>query len=187
MTEEFITKGLQSDRYLKALRLPDQFDDEIEAVLGEFGQRMIEQQPVLFDQSATPDVYFNRTPSSALATHRVNYAMSGAQGSDSDPTPKLNVHLYWMPPAEYGRTDIDGALRAFGYKIKHADEDIDNQVAERTRAGDWPLETSGNPFDSSTAFYRHVSSMAEIEEAMDALVNHFSVFGSEYSVSSDEK
>jgi tetratricopeptide (TPR) repeat protein len=34
-----------------------------------------------------------------------------------------------MPPSEYVRHDIEGAVRAFGYKIKYADEAIDEYEA----------------------------------------------------------
>lgn len=185
MTGEFLTKGLENDRYLKALRLPDQFEDEIMAVLSEFGQRMKEQHPDLFDPNADPREKTNRNLSAALATHRIDYLLNGVPPSAPDKNPRLNVHLYWMPPSDYDRTDIDGALRAFGYKIKNADTDIDAQVAHKTRAEDWPLEISGNPFDSNNAFYRHVSSKNEIEDTMETLVDHFSNFGGEYSQGSD--
>lgn len=185
MTDEFLTKGLESDRYLKAIRLSSQFEDEIEAVLGGFGQRMIKQQPALFDSTPGPSVKTKPNPSSALAFHRINYSMDGPQAPDS--RRRLNVHLYWMPPAEYGRTDIDGALRAFGYKIKDADRAVDDHVVEQTRAGEWSLETSENPFDSNIAFYKHVSSTEEIERAVDELVDHFSTFGGEYMAAPEEQ
>jgi hypothetical protein len=187
MTDEFLTKGLQNDRYLKALRLADQFEDEIEAVLFELDQRMVDVQPGLFDLNTSADFKTNRTTSSALTTHRINHSMTGPMAPESDQTQKLNVHLYWMPPTEYNRTDIDGALRAFGYKIKYADEDVDGRVAEQTRTGDWPLETSSNPYDSNIAFYKHVSSVAEMEETADVLVKHFREFGDAYAVHSEEK
>jgi hypothetical protein len=185
MTEEFLTGGLQSDRYLKALRLVDQFESEIEAVLSEFGQQMIDQHPELFDSGPDTRVRTNQSPSSALATHRINYSMNGPQAPDSGQ--QLNVHLYWVPPTEYGRTDIDGALRAFGYKIKGADQDVDEGVVEQTRAADWPLITSSNPFDSNIAFYRHVNSVADISETVETLVDHFSTFGDEYSAGLDKE
>lgn len=187
MTDEFLTKGLESDRYLKALQLVDQFESEIEAILLELDQRMTEQHPELFDPASDPDVRTNQSPSSGLAFTRINHSMNGARAPDSDPTLTLNVHLYLMPPTEYGRTDIDGALRAFGYKIKYADQDIDDRVAEQTRAEDWSLDISGNPYDSNLVFYRHVSSVAEIEETADLLVDHFSEFGGEYAVALDEQ
>lgn len=186
MTDEFLTMGLESDRYLKALRLPDQFEDEIMAVLGKFGQRMVDQHPGLFDRTPDPREKTNRSLSQALATHRISYPMNGVRASEPDKNPRLNVHLYWLPPTEYNRTDIDGALRAFGYKIKYADTNIDARVAEQSRNEDWPFEISGNPFDSNIVYYRHVSSTAEIEDAMDTFVDHFSNYGEEYAIGIDD-
>lgn len=187
MTAEFLTRGLERDRYLKAHQLITQFEDEIEAVLGEFGQRMIEQHPKLFSRPTSPSVRTNMDSSSALAYHRINYSLTGPRAPDTEQTRRLNVHLYWMPPTEYGRTDIEGALRAFGYKIKDTDQEIDDRVVELTRSGDWSIETAGNPFDSSTVFYRHMSSVADIEETADTLVDHFSRFGGEYATDPDEQ
>jgi len=184
MTDEFLTKGLESDRYLKAIQLVNQFEDEVEAILVEFDERMVDEQPDLFDSSTDANVRSRQSPSSGLAYHRINHPMNGSRAPDNDQ--RLNVHLYWMPPTEYGRTDVDGSLRAFGYKVKHADPDIDDRVVERTQAGDWSLETSGNPYDSNTVFYTHVSSDTEIERAMDTLVDHFSTFGDEYAAGSAE-
>ncbi|QCJ45978.1 hypothetical protein [Haloprofundus sp. MHR1] len=186
MTDEFLTKGLQNDRYLKALQLVDQFEDEIEAMLLEFGQRMVDQQPDLFDRRTDPSVKTTQSPSTGLASHRMYHSMDGPRAPDSGKNQRLHVHLYWMPPTEYARTDVNSALRAFGYKIKSADTDVDDWVAEQTRARDWPLQTSGNPYDSNTVFYNHVSSAAEIEETAETLVEHFSEFGDAYAGDSDE-
>lgn len=186
MTDEFLTKGLQDDRYLKALRLIDQFEEEIEATLRRFGQRMVAEQPDLFETNPDGDTRTNQNPSSLLAHTRVNYPMAGAKAPEDDQTWLLNVHLYWVNPTQYNRTDVDGALRAFGYKIKNADTEIDDQVVEKTRAGDWSLDTAENPYDSNIVFYSHVSSADEIKETADALVNHFSTFGDEYAISSGE-
>lgn len=181
MTDEFVTKGLQQDRYLKAVQLISQFEDEIEATLLELDRRMVEKHPDLFDSSDDPGFNTNRTPGNGLALHRINHPMNGPRAPEDGQTRRLNVHLYWMPPTEYGRTDVDGAVRGFGYKIKYADQAVDNRVVDRTRDGEWPLETSNNPYDSNTAFYRHVSSAADIEETADTLVSHFAEFGGEYA------
>jgi len=66
-------------------------------------------------------------------------------------------------------------------KVKHASEDIDRKIVQETRANDWSLDTSTNPYDSNTVFYRHVSSAAEMEETADTLVQHFGTFGDEYA------
>lgn len=185
MTDDFLTKGLQEDRYLKAIRLISQFEEEIVAMLHELDERMVEVQPDLFNSSVEPDVNTNRTPANGLAFTRINHSMTGPQAPDNGQM--LNVHLYWMPPTEYERTDIDGAIRGFGYKVKNADTDIDDRVVEQMQGQDWSLETSSNPYDPNTVFYRHVSSTAEIEETAETLVEHFKEFGGKYTADFDEQ
>lgn len=183
MTDEFLTMGLENDRYLKALRLIEQFEDEMEALLFQFDERMVDAQPDLFDSNTDPGFRTNQSPGNGLANHRINHPMQGPRAPDTDL--RLNVHLYWMDPTEYNRTDVDGALRAFGYKIKYAEQAADDLVIEKTQSGDWPVEISGNPYDSNTVFYSHVSTVAEVEDTMDTLVDHFSTFGDAYAVDGD--
>ena len=181
MTGEFLTEGLRNDRYLKAIRLIEQFENEMEATLLEFGQRMVDEYPDLFGPGVDAHVRSRRDPSSALAYQRIHYKMHGVEVPDDEKNQYLNVHLYWMPPTKYARTDIDGALRAFGYKIKNAETTVDDLVVEQTRSSDWQLETSENPFDSNIVFYKHVDSAGDIAETADMLVEHFSEFGGEYA------
>ena len=180
MTDEFLTEGLRSDRYLKALQLISQFEDEIEARLRVFDQALVDEQPELFDPGTDLSVKTNRNSGSALAIHRINHEMEGPSAPDNRKQ-QLNVHLYWMSPTDYDRTDVDGALRAFGYKIKGADEAVDQAVVDRTREGDWSLSTSDNPFDSNTVFYKHIGSVDELEAAHAELVDHFATYGGQYS------
>lgn len=178
MTDEFLTEGLRNNRYLKALRLPEQFDNQIEARLKEFDQRMVDAQPRLFHPDDSPGFNSNQSPSSGLALQRINHPMNGPDAPDG--SQKLNVHLYWMEPNRYGRPDINGAVRAFGYKIKNANEAIDQEVQSATHNGEWPVETSENPYDANITFYRHVSSVPEIKEAEETLIEHFEKFGDKY-------
>lgn len=180
MTEDFLTMGLREDRYLKAIELLEQFDKEIEATIRDVGQRMVECQIDLFIDDVEGDPRVRRKPSSSKSWARVNYEM------DRDRTPdgqrqRLNVHLYWVPPTDYGRRDVDGALRAFGYKIKGASTETDAEVV-RAMGDDSTLDTASNPFDDNTVFYRHVSSTEEIEETAQAMINHFKKFGNRYVV-----
>lgn len=180
MTDEFLTQGLRSDRYVKAIRLINQFEAELEATLRDVGQRMIAEHPNLFESGVTGSEHGQRERSSILAHKRINYPMTRVAKPGSDDFLRLNVHLYWRDPVECNHPDFDGALRAFGYKIKGLSEDDDDRVAAETR--DWPLEMAGNPWDSSTVFYRHVSSANEIEQTAETLVEHFATFGNECGV-----
>lgn len=183
MSDEFLTQGFQDDRYLKAIRLIDQFEREVEAALRDVGQRMIDAHPDLFEEGVDGRENTGRNSSSALAYTRVDYPMARVQDPESNQSLKLNVHLYWRDPATCNRTDIDGAVHGFGYKIKNATrEDIERVVAE-TR--DWPVETTDDPFGSTTLFYKHVESKSDLEEAADTLVDHFEEFGHEFGVDPD--
>lgn len=184
MTDEFLTEGLKRDRYLKATRLVDQFETEIGVKLRQVGQQMVTENPELFDADVEGSENTRREAGSALAYTRIDYPMARVRSPESDASLTLNVHLYWCDPAQYDRTDVDGALRAFGYKIKNATDADDERVVARTR--DWPLQVAENPFGSSMAFYRHVSSDEEIEQTGEKLVEHFSTFGGEYGVARDE-
>jgi hypothetical protein len=186
VTDEFLTRGLEQDRYLTALRLTEEFETQMAATLRTFGRRMVDQHPDLFATNPDGDEHTNQSTSSTLAHTRVNYAMAGERAPDRDRTLKLNVHLYWLRPAEYDRTDIDGALRAFGYKVKYADRSIDDRIASETRASEFAVRSAENPYDANIAFYRHVSSAADIEETADALVDHFSTFGDQYAADGSE-
>lgn len=183
MTDEFLTKGLENDRYLKAVRLADQFEEEIIAELRTIGQRMVDENRELFDANVKGSR--NTSSSSTTFPHaRIDYPMARLQSQESSTTLTLNVHLYWCDPKEYNRTDIDGALRALGYKIKNVAEMDEQKVMAETR--DWPIQTAENRFGGEMAFYRHVSSADEVEETGEQLVEHFSSFGDEYGMPRNE-
>lgn len=180
MTDEFLTEGLRNDRYLKAIRLVEQFETEMEARLLDLGQRMVDEHPDLFGSSVDPHVRTRQNSNSSLAHQRIHYKLDGIQVPEGEKSQYLNVHLYWMAPTEYARTDIDGALRALGYKIKRGALSVDDWVVEQTKKNDWPIETSENPFDDNIVFYNHVSSVDDIEATSDTLVEHFAEFGDAY-------
>jgi hypothetical protein len=184
MTEDFLTKGLQNDRYMKARQLVEQFREEIEVELRAIGQQMVSENPELFDDTVEGDVS-SQTRSNTYPYSRIDYPMARLRSQESDTTLTLNVHLYWYYPREYNRKDIEGAIRALGYKIKGATEADEQRVASETRG--WPLRVSANRFGSRKAFYRHVSSIDEIEETGEQLVEHFSTFGHEFGVPRDEE
>lgn len=184
MTDDFLTKGLQKDRLMKARQLVEQFDEEIEVELRAIGQQMVAENPELFDDGVDGSES-SQTKSNTFPYSRIDYPMARVQSRESDTTLTLNVHLYWYDPREYNRTDIDGAIRALGYKIKKISETDEQQVEVETR--DWPLRVSDNRFGSRTAFYRHVSSAAEITETGEHLVEHFSTFGHDYGAPRDDQ
>ncbi|PSP67760.1 hypothetical protein BRC85_04955 [Halobacteriales archaeon QS_1_69_70] len=180
MTGEFLTKGLENDRYLKAIRLADEFETEIIQVLRRFGDLMVDENPELFDSGEEGDQNIIRQPSRTLGHSRLEYPMNRVQSLEDGSPQKLNIHLYWVSPETYNRTDVDGTLRAFGYKIKNADPAAEERVVAETQ--DWDLHTANDPWGSRTAFYEHVGSHEDIQQTGDLLVEHFSEFGSAYGV-----
>lgn len=184
MTEDFLTKGLQNDRYMKARQLVDQFREQIEVELRDIGQNMVSRNPELFDEDVEGDES-SQTRSNTYPYSRIDYPMDRVRSQESDKELTLNVHLYWYDPLRYNRKDIDGAIRALGYKIKGVAEADEQRVVSET--DDWPLRVSENRFGSTKTFYRHVSSTEEIEETGEQLVEHFSTFGHEYGVPRDDQ
>lgn len=184
MTEDFLTKGLQNDRYMKARQLVEQFREDIEVELRAIGQEMVSENPELFDGNVEGDVS-SQTKSNTYPYSRIDYPMARQSSPESATSLTLNVHLYWYNPREYNRKDIDGAIRSLGYKIKSVTEADEQRVESKTQ--DWPLRVSANRFGSRKAFYRHVSSTDEIEETGEQLVEHFSTFGHEFGVPRDEE
>jgi hypothetical protein len=184
MTDEFLTKGLENDRYMKARQLAEQFEKEIEVELRAIGERMVNKNPALFDESVEASESIS-TKTNTFPFARVDYPMSRSQSRENDTRLVLNVHLYWDDPRNYNRPDIDGALRALGYKIKNVAETDEQRVVSETR--DWPIQTAENRFGGEIAFYNDVGSADEIDETGDQLVEHFSAFGDEFGVPRDSQ
>jgi hypothetical protein len=183
MTDDFLTKGLQNDRYMKARQLIEQFEEDIEVELRTIGREMIAENPELFDDNVNGDEN-SQTKSSTYPFSRIDYPMARQCSSKGGGSLTLNVHLYWYNPREYNRKDIDGAIRALGYKIKNLSEADERRIVSKT--SDWSLRVSENRFGSRKAFYRHVSSTDDIEETAKQLIKHFSTFGHEFGVSPDQ-
>lgn len=182
MTDEFLTKGLENDRYMKARQLARQFEKEIEVELRAIGGKIVDRNRDIFDETVEGSKSIS-TKSNTFPFARIDYPMSRIQSRENDTHLTLNVHLYWDDPRNYNRSDVDGALRALGYKIKNIAESDEQRVVSETR--DWPIQTAENRFGGETAFYNHVSSADEIDEIGEQLANHFSTFADEYGVPRD--
>jgi hypothetical protein len=179
MIDEFLTKGLENDRYMKALRLAGQFEKEIEAELRVIGEEMVKRNRDLFDEPVKGRKSIS-TKSNSMPFARVDYPLTRFHSQENETRLVLNIHLYWDDPRNYNRPDIDGALRALGYKIKNIPETNEQRVVAETR--DWPIRTSENRFGGEVAFYNHVSTADQVKETGEQLVDHFSTFADEYGV-----
>lgn len=185
MTDDFLTKGLQNDRYLKAIRLSEQFEAEMESRLRQVGQQIIAENGDFFNRGVEGRKNVGTSSSSVLAFARIDYPMNRVQSLENQTSTTLNVHLYWCRPTQYNRTDIDGALRAFGYKIKNASDADNEHVAAKTR--DWSLQVAEDPFGSGSrkVFYKHVNSADDIDQVAAKIAEHFSQYGSVFGVAPD--
>jgi hypothetical protein len=182
MIDDFLTEGLENDRYLKARRLAKEFEKEIEVKLQAIGEDMVDENRELFDDDVEGSKG-SSTMSNTFPWARIDYPMARLQARGGETILTLNVHFYWCDPRKYNRTDIDGALCALGYKIKDVAKTDEQRVVSETR--DWPIRVAENRFGGEKAFYRHVSSAVEIEETGEQLVDHFSTFGNEFGVPPD--
>ena len=167
MTDEFLTKGLENDRYVKARQLVKQFEKELEVELRAIGQEMVDRNRNLFAEGVDGSES-SSTKSNSLPYARLDYRMARIQSPENNDCLKLNIHLYWDDPREYNRQDIDGALAALGYKIKNISETDEQRVVAETR--DWTVQTSENRFSGKIAFYNHVNSAEELKETGERLV-----------------
>lgn len=177
MNEEFLSKGLGKNRYLKAKQLIEEFDRQVDLLLRSTGERIVEECDEMFSNPSPSER--SGSSSSTFAYKRFEYTMSEVTTPEGD-TPRLNVHLYWVHPSEYNRPDIDGVVRAFGYKVKDSGG-VDDFVAEQTNLGDWTLNVAQDVFGSRHVFYRHLGSGSDAIDIQDELVHHFTEFADQWA------
>jgi hypothetical protein len=136
MNEDFITDGLDGDRYLKATKLVHRFQTELTAAINDVSRSVIDDHPDLFD----PDVSLDEKvlaadASQTLATIRTEFAMNFE--TDDGDTPKLNVAVEWVEPEQQGEGDaFDGSLCYAMYKIQHGSESRLETVKDQTTTSD---------------------------------------------------
>lgn len=71
MNEEFITEAIKNDRYLKAVRLTEQFEEQIDRGLRNFLKETIEQRPEIFVDDASPSKSSTSVRTEPLAHRRM--------------------------------------------------------------------------------------------------------------------
>lgn len=184
MDDEFFTKALQEDRYLKAIQLLDRFEAELRRELERVGDELVEDHPELFVRDAEADWNNGRSSSSVLAFARVDYVMDRLRSADEDAQNlKLNLSFRWVEPSQLGFYDVDGVLTVAVYKIKRAPPEDHQRVVESTRKEDWSVQTADDAFGNAPGvFYLPVETAADFREAFDTLSDHFSTFGTTYGV-----
>lgn len=67
MNEDFVTEAIRNDRCLKAKRLLDRFESELDAELSRFGAAMQAVQPELFETEAPVNIKYRWNSGKILA------------------------------------------------------------------------------------------------------------------------
>lgn len=135
MDEEFVTTGLQSNRYLKAEKLVYEFQSEVTSAMDEVCEQIIDDHPELFNEDVTrQERDFGAGSGNTLATIRTEMAMN--RQNDAGNTPKLNIGIEWVEPDQQGEDGYDGSLCYVLYKIQHGTEARFEKVRDRTESTD---------------------------------------------------
>lgn len=187
MNDEFITRAIENDRLLKAIRLVDRFETEVEGELRRVTDDFISENEDLFDDDVNRRFNLTKIAGPVITHARVNTNMNRVSSTnDSADTLTLNITLRWLDPAEYGYSGTDGALCVVAYKINGADSDDHNRVKRRTIEEDWDVEWCRDAYDNAPGMvYIPVESAEEIREGFNTLKEHFWKYGSEYGVNPD--
>jgi hypothetical protein len=183
MNEEFITQGLQKDRYLKATRLADRFETEIRRELERIGDEIVKENREQFVEGVEADWNNNRSPNSVIAFARVDYDMDRVRFHDDPQNLTLNISLRWLEPDEYGHPDVDGALSVASYKIKHASKKDHEQVKRKTMEEDWGVQFCEDAFSNSPGvLYIPAQDAEDMKQAHEELKRHFSEYCTMFGV-----
>ena len=183
MNDEFVTQALQEDRYLKAVRLTDRLETELERELERSGDNFVAENRSLFRDNVDASTKVRPNSASHIAYIRASYEMIRIPEADSSDNLELELYLRWVDPDKFGFTNCDGALCAASYKIKNALREDHKEVERLTEEGDWDVQCADDPHgrDPGT-FYIPVETASEIREAYDNLSGHFSEFGTMYGM-----
>lgn len=187
MNDEFITRAIQEDRYLKSLRLIDRFETEIEGELRRVADEFITETEHLFEDDIDQRFGFNRDAGPVIAHARISNDMrrvaSEQEGAD---TLTLNITLRWLDPGEYGLSHVDGALCVTAYKINGAASGDHDRVKQRTTLAEANIQFCRDAYDNAPGMiYVPITTAAEIRAGFDTLKKHFWEYGAEYGVSPD--
>lgn len=187
MNDEFITRAIEEDRYLKALRLIDRFEMEIEAELKRVADEFVSGTDGLFNDDPGQRFKFNRDPGPVIAHARINTDMKRvASKEDGADTLTLNITLRWLDPSEYKSSHIDGALCVTAYKINGADSDDHKRVRQQTEAEGYDVQLCQDAYNNAPGMvYIPVETAAGIREGFQTLKKHFWEYGGEYGVNPD--
>jgi len=191
MNEEFITEAIQDERCLKARKLLDRFETEIENELKSMGREAVDRNPQLFQytpEEADPNVKFSWNTSTIITNIRANLQMSRVSKEDESDRLYLNISLRWVDPIEWGEEDIEGVLCAACYKINGGDMDDFQEVKRDTLESDWSVRFGEDQYNNAPGvMYIPVGSGEELRNANKILIDHFTEFGDYWGLEEPEE
>lgn len=183
MNDEFVTQAIQNDRCLKAHRLLDRFEDEIETLVNRVADEMIAAHPDRFSDDLDGGFKAGWDKGPVIANARSNFKMRVKNENDPSADMKLNVSVRWVDPLDWDEDDVEGALCAACYKINNANKDDHNAVMEAAADSELDVCIGDDQFGNAPGiFYIPVEGAEELQEAADTLIEHFSQFGGHWGV-----
>lgn len=188
MNSEFVTQGFQGDRYLKAIKLIERFETEIERQLEHTVKEIVSENRALFLDDAEPDFKLKQSSNSVIAFARTDYKMNRYSSGDDDANRlKLSLMIYWDEPSALGHDGGDGALGVTSIRIKNASDADHQKVKQRTQEDDWPsIHFGDDPWNNAPGlFYIPVETADDMKRTHTTLIDHFGEYGTEYGVSQD--
>lgn len=187
MNEKFVTEAIQNDRCLKAARLLDQFEDELQAEIKRVGEQIVEENENLFVGDAGSNFSAGFNASTILANARDNIAMYRVNPDKRDKTQNLNLSLRWVDPLDWGEEDVDGALCAACYKINNGHPADFSKVKQETVDGDWAVNFGDDQYNNAPGLiYCPVETAEEFRDGLEEIRKHFAAFGDHWGVTPEE-
>lgn len=182
MTDEFITTGIENDRYLKAVRLYKQFEEEVYQKLHNATKNAIEAKPEWFPAEPEHDQNLTRQRTEPLGHIRVDTEMAKANAAGEPLI--FHVCLEWTKPGVRRHAErTDGNLCIVFYKIKHLQREVYEDIRKETKADDGrgAIHFDDDLWNSNLGiFYIPVEGGPEITAAFETLIDHFIEFGDAY-------
>jgi len=183
MNEEFVTEAIENDRCLKAARLLDRFETELETEIERVGSRIVEENRELFKDDVGSNIKVKFTASTILANARDNLNMYRVNPDKPGKMQKLNLSVRWVDPLDWGEEDVDGALCAVCYKVNRGNAADFSRVKQETINGKWDLRFGDDQYNNAPGlFYVPVETAADVRDAMELLEAHFAEFGDYWGV-----
>lgn len=183
MDNEFVTQAIENDRCLKAYRLLDRFEDEIEALVGRMGEEMIAAHRDHFPEDVSGGFKAQWDGGAIIANAWENFEMRVVNGDDPSANMNLNVSVRWVDPLDWNEDDVDGALCAACYKINGGNSDDHIAVVEATEDSDLDVRINDDQLRNAPGiFYIPVEDATELQAAADTLIEHFRRFGHHWGV-----